>query len=471
MMVLRGRYLLAVLLLAMNITRAMGEAPTDHVPGAAWDSIDLAKAGWSTELLAQARSWSASIHSSAVMIVQHGSVVAEWGDTTKQMELASVRKSLLSALIGIAVARQQIDLDAQIGTLGIDDNTPSLTAEEKTATVRDLLEARSGVYHAALYETPGMAARRPPRGSHKPGTFWYYNNWDFNTLGAIYLHATGRSVFDALDREIAKPIGMQDYRPSDGVYFTGGASVYPAYPIRMSARDLARFALLYLRGGRWGDRQIVQPAWVRDSTAPYSKSGFGPGYGYLWWIGFLDPASPTSSVRLPKDSFFAAGAGGQYAVVIPAMDLVVVHRIDRDVLGYRETSLRELGRLLWFVLAAAHQPDIGPDTSLAAARGERLEGAVLTSRLSGATLVANASPDSTGFHARFGADGSFVTWGDDTSEPHATGTWITQDGKYCGTIGRGPQHCFTVFADGAHLDFFGADGLLQYVLTPAPTTP
>ena len=119
-------------------------------------------------------------------------------------------------------ARQQIDLDAQIGTLGDDDNTPSLTAEEKTATVRDLLEARSGVYHAALYEALGMAALLPftarqPQARHVLGTD---NNWDFNTLGAIYLHATGRSVFDALDREIAKPIGMQDYRPSDGVVFS-----------------------------------------------------------------------------------------------------------------------------------------------------------------------------------------------------------------------------------------------------------
>jgi CubicO group peptidase (beta-lactamase class C family) len=471
MTLLRWRYLLAICLLAMGITHAMAEAPTDHVPGATWDSVDPVKAGWSTELLAQARSWSAGIHSSAVMIVQHGRVIAEWGDTTKRMELASVRKSLLSALIGIAVARQQIHLDDEIGTLGIDDNAPSLTAEEKTATVRELLEARSGIYHAALYETAGMAALRPPRGSHPPGTFWYYNNWDFNTLGAIYLHATGTSVFDALDREIAKPIGMQDYRPSDGVYFTGGASVYPAYPIRMSARDLARFALLYLRDGRWGNRQIVPAAWVRASTTPYSKTGFGPGYGYLWWTGFLDPAEPTASVHLPKGSFFAAGAGGQYAVVIPPMDLVVVYRIDRDQAGYRETSLRELGRLLWLVLAAAHQPDIGPDTSLAAVHGEHLDDAALTARLSGATLVTTATPDSLALHARFGADGTFVTWQDDMSKLLTTGTWTALGGKYCATIAHGIPHCLTVFADGAHLEFFGADGLLQFDLMPVPTTP
>jgi CubicO group peptidase (beta-lactamase class C family) len=189
------------------------------------------------------------------MVIHHGAVVAEWGDTVKRTELASVRKSFLSALIGIAVSRKQINLDSTLAQLGIDDNPPSLTAIEKQATVRMLLEARSGVYHPALYETAGMATRRPPRGSHAPGTFWYYNNWDFNALGTIYEHATGTGIYDALDQQIAKPIGMQDYSPSDGTYFHGAASIHRAYPIRMSARDLARFALLYLHDGNWAGRQ------------------------------------------------------------------------------------------------------------------------------------------------------------------------------------------------------------------------
>jgi CubicO group peptidase (beta-lactamase class C family) len=329
----------------------------DRFPGKEWDHVDPAQAGWSTEVLAEAHALSDVFHSSAVMIIQHGAVVADWGDTTKRMELASVRKSLLNALIGNAVERHQIELNATLGALGIDDNAPSLTAEEKTATVRELLEARSGVYHSALYETPGMAALRPLRGSHAPGTFWYYNNWDFNTLGSIYLHATGSSVFDAFEHEIAVPIGMEDYRPSDGKYFTGGASVYPAYPIRMSARELARFGLLYLHEGRWRDRQVVPADWVRASTRPYSESGYGPGYGYLWWTGFLNaPYAPYAPiVTLPPGSFFAWGAGGQFAFVMPAIDLVVVYRVDRDIPGFRPTSLRDVAHLLWLILAADDQ--------------------------------------------------------------------------------------------------------------------
>src|SRR5207247_606298 len=79
--------------------------------------------------------------------------------------------------------------------LGIDDSEPSLTPEEKKATLGDLLKARSGVYHPALYETPGMKAARPRRSSHAHGTFWYYNNWDFNVLGTVFERQTKNSLF------------------------------------------------------------------------------------------------------------------------------------------------------------------------------------------------------------------------------------------------------------------------------------
>jgi CubicO group peptidase (beta-lactamase class C family) len=323
---------------------------SEHFPGVAWDRVDAVAAGWSTQKLAKAEAWSQMIGSTAVMIVQHGLVVAEWGDTAAKTPLASVRKSLLSALIGIAIDRHQINLDATLGDLGIDDNAPSLSAEEKTATVRDLLEARSGVYHPALYETGRMAELRPPRFSHKPGRFWYYNNWDFNALGAIYEHAVGSSIYDAFEREIAQPISMEDYRPSDGKHVTGAASVYPAYTFDMSARDLARFALLYLNDGRWHDRQIVPGQWVKDSTCAFSQSGFGPGYGYLWWTGFAN---------MPAGTFFAAGAGGQFAFVMPAYDLVVISRAPHLPLPLASGSefegdgTRKIGRFLWLVFDAA----------------------------------------------------------------------------------------------------------------------
>jgi CubicO group peptidase (beta-lactamase class C family) len=428
----------------------------DSFPGAEWEHADPATTGWSGTELAQARTFSEQIRSSAVMIVHHGKVVAEWGDTTKRTELASIRKSLLSALIGIAVSDHLINLDSTLGELGIDDNPPTLTDSEKGATVRQLLQARSGVYHATLYETPGMAKARPPRYSHEPGSFWYYNNWDFNVLGTIYQHATETGIFDALNSKIAKPIGMQDYRPQDGSYVRGDASSHPAYPIRMSARDLARFALLYLRKGNWAGRQIVPQAWVQESTRAYSRSVYGPGYGYLWWIDFVD-VEIAPAVNLPEGNFSAQGAGGQYALVIPTLDLVVVHRVDRD-LGIPEPSSRDIARLFWLILKAQGY-DPGPDASLAAAAGERLKGDELMARLRGMTLTFGANANGGPFTIRLEPDGqlTYLHW--DRSYGPETGTWTVESDRLC--LLRDQRRCYITVLNDKRIELFDQYGVMQ----------
>lgn len=392
------------------------------------------------------------------MIVHHGAVVAEWGDTAAKTPLASVRKSLLSALIGIALERGEIDLSQPIGALGIDDNEPSLTAEEKSATVRDLLTARSGIYHAALYETRAMAAQRPPRFSHKPGSFWHYNNWDFNTLGAIYERAARSSIFDAFEREIARPIGMQDYRPTDGEYVTGAASVYPAYPFKMSARDLARFALLYLRKGQWEGRQIVPARWVEESVQPYSSSEWGPGYGYLWWIGSINNGS-APSVKLPKGTFFAQGAGGQFAFIIPAFDLIVVHRWVHSDQG---PNLRQIGRLLWLVLDAGKFPDIGPDASIESAQYPRALGDALSRMLTGKTLLYGNAAMHGPYRIRLNTDGSAAVLRGNEPIELDTGSWSIREDRLCRDWKKiePRQLCLATASDGSRIQLFDQLGLM-----------
>ncbi len=343
--------------LASLILIILVQAPctaAERYPGTEWQHIAPAQAGWSADQLAHAQDWSQTIGTSAVVVVQHGAIVAEWGDVTANILLNSARKSLLSALIGIAVGHHQIDPNATLAELGIDDNPPSLTAEEKQATVRDLLEARSGVYHPAAYETPGMAAERPPRGSHAPGTFWYYNNWDFNTLGAIYEHAVGQSVFTAFAQQIAQPIGMQDFNAHDCRYYRETSSNYPAYLFFASARDLARFGLLFLHHGRWRNQQVIPAAWVDESTRPYSTTEGGAGYGYLWWTAFSD--RPLPAWHLPPGSYFANGNGGQMVFVIPSDDLVIVHlaRMGSAAAHPAGVGHHQVAQLLGMILDAAN---------------------------------------------------------------------------------------------------------------------
>jgi CubicO group peptidase (beta-lactamase class C family) len=327
------------------------------VPAAEWSRFTPQAAGWSPDLLGEAHRYAQEIGTASLLIVQHGQIIDSLGDVSQRLELHSMRKSLLSALIGIAVADRRINLDATLGQLGIDDVPPALTPEEKQATVADLLASRSGVYHVALYETEGERRSRPPRGSHPRGTFWYYNNWDFNALGTIYERAVGQSVFASFLTRIAQPIGMQDYRVVDGRYVTGPDSSIPAYPFHMSARDLARFGLLYLHGGQWAGRQVVPPDWVADSTRPRSVTTIGSGYAYLWWTGWDGAGVPI--MGLPPGAFWADGAEGQFVVVDPADDLVVVHQT-RD----KPVGRRNFGHLMWLIRRAAHTADPGADPEL-----------------------------------------------------------------------------------------------------------
>lgn len=332
-------------------------------PGATWERLsddDARSAGWAREKLAAVREHAATQGTEAVVLVTRGKILEAWGAVGAKLNVHSIRKSYLSALYGIRVAEGRLKLEATMAELGIDDNPPALTELEQSATVRQLLQARSGVYHPALYETAGMKARRPARHSHAPGTLWYYNNWDFNALGTIYEQVCGAGIYEDFERLVARRIGMEDYLVTDGRYVTGEDSIHRAYPFRMSARDMARFGLLFLRGGRWNDEQIVPAAWVEESTRSWSDAGTSGGYGYLWWIA--EGGRHLPGVTLPAGSYSARGAGGHYILVIPRLDLVLVHRVNTDVEG-RSMSAAAFGDLVRGILGAYEPPPVDGDAA------------------------------------------------------------------------------------------------------------
>jgi CubicO group peptidase (beta-lactamase class C family) len=111
-----------------------------------------------------------------------------------------------------------------------------------------------------------------------------------------------------------------------------GASDFPAHHIPMSTRDMARLGYLMLRGGRWGDRQVIDEAWVRriasvatpaDEVARTSPFVDGLGYGWLWWT--LDGARFRGTPL--EGAYTASGAAGQFITVLPRLDAVVVHKV------------------------------------------------------------------------------------------------------------------------------------------------
>ena len=308
-------FLVAVLALA-----APSSAQTPRVPGDDWMRYaDPAEAGWSSEKLAEAKAYWDTIGSAAWVVVENGVVVVAWGDYERRYMCHSVRKSFMSGLYGLHVDAGTIDTEKTLADLGIDDE-PKLTEVEKRARIEDLLRARSGVYKLAAYEPPQNP--KPERGTYEPETFWCYNNFDFNTLCTIFEQETGKRVFEEFDARFARPLGMQDFRVRDGYYhYELDKSIHPAYPFRLSARDCARYGLLFLNEGAWGDERILSEEWVRRSTTSYSDTGGGGGgYGYMWWT-FDDPSSDIRGYR-------ASGVGGQSIVVIPSRGLVMVNRTD-----------------------------------------------------------------------------------------------------------------------------------------------
>jgi CubicO group peptidase (beta-lactamase class C family) len=311
-------------------------------PGRMWEMHS--RAGWNETLLKAVREYMANQQTTAVMIVQSGRVVDQWGDVSRKIQVRSVRKSFLNALYGIQVAEGHIDLGKSLAQLGIDDNAPGLTEIEKQATVLDLLRARSGIFHLVPRETPYMKANRPQRGSEYPGAFHYYNNWDFNVLGTIFEQATKKNIFDEFEMRIARPTGMEDFVAKDGFYESGPESIHRQYMFHMSARDMARFGLLYLRKGKWNDRQVVPEEWVVRSTTPYSAvppNNLMPfvGYGLLWWVADW--------------GYAALGASGHIIAVVPSKDLVVVHRVIYEPPREDVVAYRTIDAMIRMIIAAA----------------------------------------------------------------------------------------------------------------------
>ncbi len=336
-------------------------------PGKDWERVEKPESvGYSSTRLQALRSWVQSLDTNAMIVVVGGRSLFEYGDLTHLSYLASVRKSMLAILYGKYVENGTIPLNKTLRELEFTD-VGGLQAREQEATIEHLLSARSGVYHLA--SNPGDSTdSAPPRGSQKPGTYFLYNNWDFNTAGAIFEKLTKRDIYDALETDLARPIGMQDFdRARQRKSGDPSRSQYLAYHMWLSTRDMARVGLLMLREGKWANQQIVSREWTRRITSlvtPINEmnppglralgTGSRWGYGYLWWV-WDAPNSPGEFAG----AYTGMGAGGQYITVLPQLDMVIAHKTDLQQVSLhgsgerrRNVTLREYDSILRMLMAA-----------------------------------------------------------------------------------------------------------------------
>lgn len=340
-------------MLASLVLSSVASAFAATCPAEKWEMADTQQEGWKVHKLEEARQVASALNTSALVVAHKGKIVLEYGRPSSSIRINSSRKSIMSILYGIAHDKGQVNLDATLGELGIDDRSP-LTDTEKTATVRNLLSARSCVFHEAAAETAGMKAERPLRGSCKPGEQWYYNNWDFNALGAIYKTFTGHDVYEGLKNELAIPLQFENFTKFlDTNFQFEFASQYPAYHMNISARDLARIGVLMSRGGDWCGRQIVSRKWIQESTASISPVPKNPGveYGYMWWTSSRNVHFGN---RFKGKVFSARGNLGQFLLVDVANDLVVAHLVESNSEA-KQVNNSEFGKILRPVLEAIPQ--------------------------------------------------------------------------------------------------------------------
>ena len=189
---------------------------SDIVPGAEWQQVAPEFLGYSSAELEALRGWLKTQDTTSMMVVVQGRVVFSYGDVSHTSKVASVRKSILGMLYGKYVFDNTIDIDKTVKQLGLDDKQPFLPMEEK-ATLVQLLASRSGIYlpareHQETLSPSDEGRYMPPRGSAYPGSQFVYNGWDFDAVGTAFEKLTHKGIYEALQTDLAIPIGMQDYQ-------------------------------------------------------------------------------------------------------------------------------------------------------------------------------------------------------------------------------------------------------------------
>jgi len=270
------------------------------------------------------------------LIIRRGYIVAEFGDTSRPDPTYSVAKSMLSTITGIAVDRGLIrSVDDPVGNLVKDGGYDS--PHNRLVTWRNHLQQESeweGEMWGKNANFLGIEAfgrgQMKPRAIQEPGAYYEYNDVRINRFALSLLRVFKKPIPDVFRDEVMDPIGASTtwkWIPYANAYVDIDGKRMPSVSggtrwgggVWINSHDLARFGLLWLRSGKWGDRQIVSPAYVTMATTP---SAHGPDYGFLWWLntkqGFW-PGSPATAYR-------AVGSGGNIIYIDPAHDLLVVWR-------------------------------------------------------------------------------------------------------------------------------------------------
>ncbi|HEY0489301.1 MAG TPA: serine hydrolase [Telluria sp.] len=270
------------------------------------------------------------------VVIYKGYVVAEFGDTAAVDPTYSVAKSMLATVAGVALRDGRIaSLDDKVGKTVSDGgyDTPHNVAVTWKSHLRQESEWQGtmwGKNHDFIGASQFGKGERKPRTLQQPGAFYEYNDVRINRFALSLLRVMDKSVPDAFQHEVMDPIGASSswkWVPYANSYVEHGGKRMPSVSggtrwgggMWINSWDMARFGYLWLRGGQWSGKQLLQPSYVKAALTPGEH---GPDYGYLWWLNTKGKNLP----GLPSNAFAALGAGSNTITVSPDHDLVVVWR-------------------------------------------------------------------------------------------------------------------------------------------------
>ena len=308
------------------------------LPGGDWPVSPPAEVGLDPDLVAELYLDAAHLRTLySLLVVKDGQLIAEGyfngGSIDRQNNMQSVTKSIVSAFVGIAVERgclQSVDQTMLEFFPEVGDRI--MDPRKESITVREMLQMRGGypweetdvAYWDALWRGYHVNNIVELPLTRDPGTEFQYSNLTSHWLGLIVARECGRDLRSFAEEHLFGPLGAEPgedwIQDADGTYMGSGG-------LHLTARDAAKFGLLYLDEGVYRGERILPAEWVRDSLQSYSEHVDmhrpGPfyqdaGYGYQWWLG------RSGEHEYPS----ARGHGGQLIVLLEDLDMVIVTTAD-----------------------------------------------------------------------------------------------------------------------------------------------
>ncbi|MFN8495860.1 MAG: serine hydrolase [Caldilineaceae bacterium] len=261
----------------------------------------------------------------SLVVIRHGNIVLDaymqpYTPETRHV-LYSATKSFLSALVGIAIAQGYIkSIDQPVVDFFPKWQIANLDANKQAMTLRHLLTMSSGIQWTGSMEQYTAMAASDNWGQYflnlpmstKPGSEWVYADGAAHLVGIILTQATGMPLREFADKNLLGPLGITNYTWQVDAH--GQPLGYAG--MGMTPQDMAKLGYLYLHQGRWNDKPLVPAGWVALTTCaqpeacPFYKVLGSFGYGYYWWMW--------------PDFYTASGRGGQWIMVAPKQDMVIV---------------------------------------------------------------------------------------------------------------------------------------------------